>query len=291
MTVREALLEGGKKLASASGSSSLDASILLAFTLRISKEKLLASYQDELSYEAYAEYQNALDERLHGKPIAYITGIKEFYGRNFKIDARVLIPRPETELLVEEALGFLRKRALKVKPEDFLRIHDTCTGSGAIPITINLEWKLNFHLHKKELLVEASDISLDALSNAKENAEELCAHIHFIESDLFSKAEGFFDLLSANPPYIPSSICNDIEKRNEGEPRLALDGGLEGLEPYKKLIPEAFIRLKDGGMLIVETGFDQKESVSDLFTQAGFTDIHCIEDYAGLQRIVKGIKP
>lgn len=201
-----------------------------------------------------------------GQPLAYILGESYFYGRRFNIDKRVLIPRPETEGLVERALELSWERAL-----------DLCTGSGVIAISLALE---------RGLRIQALDISGPALELARLNAQELSAPVDFFKSDLFEGVSGDFDLIISNPPYIRSSSLGELEV-SKREPLLALDGGEEGLDIIIRIIEGARIHLKKGGHLLLEIGDDQGQDILNL-TQDFYGRIE--EDLAGKPRYYIGRK-
>lgn len=209
-------------------------------------------------------------KRADGVPLAYIIGNSEFFGRTFDVSPQTLVPRPETELLVEEVVKIARE-------ENVGDILDIGTGSGAIAVTLALETTAN---------VTAVDISEGALGVAKKNAEKLGASVKFVHSNLFENVEGVFDIIVSNPPYIKSSVIPtlDIEVKNH-EPILALDGGEDGLDFYRKIIAEAPKFLKVNGVLAFEIGYDQGAELGALL-QKDFENIRVIKDYNKLDRIV-----
>lgn len=305
MTARDALREGARILGAArdaegEGSETpfLDASLLLADILGMDRARLLASGPDELGPEAEARYRAALAERASGRPVAYILGRKEFYGRSFLVDERVLVPRPDTELLVEAALaagdalaaGLAEGRGAAAEGGPrALRLHEACVGSGCVAVSLCLErpgWE-----------VSASDISKEALAAAARNAAVLVPEdrpggpLLLLESDLLSGVPGPFDLVVANPPYVPSREADRLLGKGWGEPRLALDGGEDGLDPYRRLVPEAAARLSPGGFLLLEAGEEQAEELRSLLGAAGFEAVRTLEDLAGRPRVTEGRKP
>lgn len=293
MTRRDALREGVRILAEdgagASDSPSLDASLLLAAALATTKEGLMASLPEPVPEAPYTAYRELIERRRRGVPIAYILGHKAFWGYDFLVDSRVLIPRPDTELLVE--LGLDLGDGLK-RP---ISCHEACTGSGCVALSLAMErpaWR-----------VSASDLSLDALTVAKANAASLLPSgrpggpVDFFQADLLVPLEakpGFAglgsDLILANPPYVESPEALDLSTQ-WGEPLLALDGGADGLAPYHRLIPQAFEALAPGGWLLVEADPSQAEALVLLFTEAGFSAIKSENDLAGLARVTLGRKP
>ena len=219
--------------------------------------------------------EKALDwakQRAEGKPLWYITGDTEFYGYTLKVDNRVLIPRPETEELCAWALESVKEQS---------KVLDLCTGSGAIAITV---------AKKTSAEVYASDISEDALVLASENASENQAEITFIHSDLFNSIEGRFDIIISNPPYIPTSDIENLEVCvKDYEPRLALDGGLDGLDVYRKIAKQASEYLTDDGLLFMEFGAGQAEEIANLL-QERFKNIEIKKDLSGIERMIKAQK-
>ncbi len=220
--------------------------------------------------------EKALDyanERASGKPLWYIVGDTEFYGYTIKVDNRVLIPRPETEELCEYAIS-------QVAEGD--RVLDLCTGSGAIAIALAKKTKAE---------VYASDISQEALALATENATLNQANVTFIESDLFSQIEGQFKVIISNPPYIPTADIEELEVSvKDYEPRLALDGGADGLDYYRKIASLAKEHLVGGGYLFMEFGINQATDVKEILMQEGYSEIEVKKDLCGKERMIKARK-
>ena len=211
-------------------------------------------------------------KRAEGAPLWYIVGDTEFYGYTFKVDSRVLIPRPETEELCEYALSFIK---------DGDSVLDLCTGSGAIAVTL---------AKKSGATVFASDISEGALEIASENAQLNGATVQFIHSNLFESIEGKFNLIVSNPPYIPTEDIKGLDKEvRDYEPALALDGGLDGLDFYRAIAKNAIDYLEDGGILIMEFGIGQASDIATLL-QDNFTEIEIKKDLSGIERIIKAKK-
>ena len=221
-----------------------------AFYLKVERSELSAmELIDESAAQAIKDAAKKVGE---GEPLQYVLGETSFYGVTIKTDARALIPRGDTEFLIEEAL----KRDLS----EGKKVLDICTGTGAIALVLALKTGAD---------VTASDISEEALSLAKENAEALGASVTFVQSDLFSEIEGSFDLITANPPYIPTAEIEKLDANVRKEPVLALDGGADGLTYYKKIRETVSDRLNAGGALIMEIGYDQGEAVRALFESIG----------------------
>ncbi len=247
---------------------SAEAEWIVSLTIGVKRDELDS---DKLVSPSLVEKANKLaEERLTGRPLWYCVGDTEFYGYKIKVDERVLIPRPETELLVENALRAINKES---------EVLDLCTGSGAIAIAVQKE---------SGAKVTASDISEDALSLANDNAETNGAEIEFVLSDAFENLKGReFDVIISNPPYIRTGDIAGLQREISFEPKIALDGGEDGLSFYRIIAKAAKKHLKKGGALFLEIGCDQAEEVKKLLKKAD--DIEVIKDYEGKDRIVKAV--
>jgi release factor glutamine methyltransferase len=257
----------------------LDAEVLLAHCLATSRTQLFIDMQKPLAGPELARFREMVRRRRNREPVAYLRGEREFFGRNFRVDARVLVPRPDTEALVEVALARTAHISLS------MRALDLCTGSGCVAITLGRE--------RPTARVVATDTSADALAVARENALRLGAYnVAFGQADLFEGIEGEFDVITANPPYIPSAevatLAPDVALH---EPRLALDGGSDGLVLVRRILEGAARRLAPGGTLAMEIGAGQADEVAQLFGQHGFVDVARARDYARIERVVHGITP
>ena len=213
------------------------------------------------------------EERLSGKPVQYILGEAWFCGYRFRVNPDVLIPRYDTELLVEEA-----KKAARPG----MKVLDLCTGSGCVIITLQLESGIEG---------TGTDISEAALDAARSNNGELGAECAFLKSDIFDNVRGKYDMIVSNPPYIRSADIDGLQKEvRDFEPRLALDGGHDGLDLYKRIASDAPEHLKEKGRIILEIGHDQAEDVQKILEVNGFTDIIVVKDLSGHDRVVRAVK-
>lgn len=277
MNYRECFEKGKRTLAEAGiEEADLDARLLLEHVCGTSRNDLLAHGDREVFPEQEAGYLTLLEKRARRIPLQYLTGMQDFMGLEFDVNEHVLIPRQDTEILVEEALRELR---------DGMDILDMCTGSGCILISL-----LRYSNDCTGLGV---DISGEALSVAEENARKLLApdrQVRFLKSDLFEGVDGMYDMIVSNPPYIPSSVIPDLTPEvREHEPLSALDGREDGLYFYRRITEECRKYLKPGGMLFYEIGYDQGAVVSEILSREGFGEVRVIEDYAGLDRVVSGV--
>ena len=257
----------------------LDARLLLEHVCGTDRQFLLAHGETQITDRQCQEYKEVIQKRKCHIPLQHITGSQEFMGLEFQVNSDVLIPRQDTEVLVEEVLRFLH---------DGMRILDLCTGSGCILLSL---------LHySNDCEGVGTDISVPALRLAQQNGERLNlqqregrSFAEFLESDLFAKVEGFFDIIVSNPPYIESEVIETLmEEVRSHEPVLALDGGRDGLFFYRKIVEEAKYYLKRGGQLFLEIGYNQAQSVMELLKKAGFWEIMLVQDFAGNDRVVYG---
>jgi release factor glutamine methyltransferase len=272
MTVREALREGHLRLgAGGIETPQLDASLLLAEALGVGRERLLASLPDEVGPDALARYRAFVERREGGQPVSYIRGRKEFYGLVFAVGPAVLVPRPETELLVERALALAGPGA---------RLHDACTGSGCVAVAAAHE--------RPDLDVSASDISEAAAAVFMRNCSALLGRaLQFTLSDLLDRVTGAFDLITANPPYLRDAEVARIKNRGWPEPALALAGGPDGLDLARRLIETAPQRLSSRGALLLEADPEQMPALEAALRARGFSDAARHADLAGLERIIE----
>jgi release factor glutamine methyltransferase len=255
----------------------LEAQVLASRALNVNRAWLIAHDQDVLTPVQAEAVEFLVARRAQGEPVAYILGEKEFYGRMFKVTQDVLIPRPETELLVEAALENLPKD----RPAQVL---DLGTGSGCIAVTLALE--------RPDCKVTAVDMSHAALAIAAANANRLGAEIEFLFSDWLSTLHGRkFDLIVSNPPYVEEDYTLLSQSDLAHEPRHALTSGADGMDDISRIVAAASGSLLPGGTLLLEHGWTQGEKVRDLLGRYGFITIRTLSDYAGLPRCSLGSKP
>lgn len=285
MTYGEIYRDGKEKLEEAGVPEAvLDARLLLEYVCGTDRNYLLVHADAPVTEGQRGRYEALIGLRSQRIPLQQLTGMQYFMGLEFLVDEHVLIPRQDTEVLVEEALKNLH---------DGMRVLDLCTGSGCILISL-----LRYTNGCQGVGV---DVSREALEIAEKNALKLLGWEngsdgddritlpYFLESDLFEKVEGTFDMIVSNPPYIPTSVVETLMPEvRDHEPRLALDGSEDGLEFYRRITQECGRYLTKGGMLLLEIGYDQGEAVAGLMEQAGFLDIQVKKDYAGMDRVVSG---
>lgn len=275
MVVQELLKEGKKKLIENKiEDANLIARVLLQFVLKIDRNEIIKKQSKEVEKKKEEEYKKAIEKIIEGLPLQYITNSQEFMKLEFYVNENVLIPQPDTEILVEEVMKI-------AKNENKQKILDICTGSGCIGIS------LAHYLEDSKITM--SDISENAINIAKKNAKnnKVLDKTKFIQSDLFENINEKFDIIVSNPPYIETSVIKTLSKQVQNEPKLALDGGKDGLVFYRKLIKEADEYLKDNGYLCMEIGYNQKEKVVELAKETNiFSKIKVIKDLSGSDRVV-----
>ena len=309
MTIRETLAEGKKLLEPPSPLSfidtpALDAALLLGKVMRKSRAELITHEDAAVNETQREEFLNLITRRRNGECVAYILGRREFRGLEFAVNPQVLVPRPDTEILVEAALEYidtnLPRRGAEAQREEergekIFTLLDLCTGSGAVAISLKNECPF---LH-----VTASDISPEALETAALNASRLLDNglnaVHFIQSDLFENissgdgrllqtaaGSGKFDLIVSNPPYVPTGELSGLAPEVRREPQLALDGGGDGLDLIRKIVSQAPRYLLPGGVLLLEAGSEQMPAIRDLLATNGFGDVRIYKDLAGRERVI-----
>jgi release factor glutamine methyltransferase len=277
MDIRTILADATLELAdSGSDSPKLDADVLLMHLLKIERSRLLSHPELKITEKQKNDFTRLIERRKSGEPVSYIVGSKEFWSLDFKVTKEVLIPRPETECLIEEVLRFY------VPSSDGLRICDIGTGSGVIAVVLAKELP--------SVRVVATDNSAGALAVAAENAlrHGVAGRIDFVRTDILAGVSGAFDVLCSNPPYVSADeyplLLEGIRRFEPGEALLA---GEKGLAMHRKIIAKGARRLKAGGRIFIEIGAGQKDAViSFLMEEGGYCDIYCRKDYGGTDRVL-----
>lgn len=268
------LYETGKDRLEKAGiqEAALDARLLLEEVCRTDRNTLLVHGDRAVTEEEETQFRIFIERRSAHEPLQQITGWQEFMGLRFSVTEDVLVPRQDTETLVEEVMRYLR---------DGMEILDVCTGSGCILLSL-----LRYSNGCRGV---GCDISEKALAVAAQNAKELGISAQFIQSDLFESIEGRFEYIVSNPPYIRKDMIPTLmEEVRDHEPLIALDGGEDGLDFYRKITREATEHLYSGGMLFFEIGYDQGEAVKLLMEEEGYEEVTVSQDLAGLDRVVYG---
>ncbi len=278
MTYRECYEQGCRTLQAAGiEEATLDARLLLEAVCGTDRNDLLVHGEQPVMPQAEEKYLHWIRQRAEHIPLQQLTGEQDFMGLTFSVNEHVLIPRQDTEILVEEVLKELHDR---------MRILDMCTGSGCILLSL-----LHYSNDCEGLGV---DLSAETLEVAGQNVlkvltPEKAEHAHFLQSDLFEKVEGKFEIIVSNPPYIASAEVEKLMPEvRDHEPRMALDGTEDGLHFYRRIIKEAGKHLVNSGMLFFEIGYDQGQAVSELMRAGGYREVQVVQDYAGLDRVVLG---
>lgn len=274
MTLREAYEYGQEKLKNAGISdAAVDAWYLLEFATGLSRAEYFLRMNESTEQKAEKAYCGYIERRTKRIPLQHITGTQEFMGLGFSVNEHVLVPRQDTEILVETVLSDLQPG---------MDVLDMCTGSGCILISLMK--------YGKDVHGTGVDISEKALAVAKENAEKQRVPAKFLQSDLFGEVEGTYDVIVSNPPYIRTSVIEELEAEVRlHDPMLALDGKEDGLYFYRRIIEESVKFLKEKGKLYFEIGHDQGVDVKQLLEEAGFSHVTVKKDLAGLDRVVFGV--
>lgn len=286
MQIKEILQDATHKLKDVSESASLDASLLLLKVTGYTKVDLFMKDEEELDAEVVERFHSLLDRRLQAEPMAYILGEKEFWGLQFYVEPGILIPRPDTETVVATLLALIPDTEYDGK------IADLGTGSGAILLSALSELP-----HFKGVGVDKNDT---ALKIAQKNAKNLGlnSRARFVNSSWLDDVDETFHVIVSNPPYIESAeiqrLMTDVK---DYEPMSALDGGLDGLDAYRSLLKSSYDKLEKGGLLLLEIGYNQKETVAQLLLdgkygqeEESFKDVQCFKDLAGNDRVIAAIK-
>lgn len=278
MTIKDIIVKYSKELEEISPTPRLDVETLLQKVLGVDRLYILLNLERVLSEDEEQLFNKFINERLNNRPIAYIVGNREFMGLDFFVKEGVLIPRPDTEVLVEEVIKLAKKKDAK-------NILDIGTGSGAITVSLAK--------YLENVKVTSVDISDIALEIGKRNAisNEVDDRINFVKSDLFTNIdkETKFDIIVSNPPYIKREVIDTLDKQvKDYEPYNALEGGVDGLDFYRAITKQAKEYLKKGGILAYEVGHDQSEDVSKLMEMDGYTNIYTLKDLQQIDRVVIG---
>jgi release factor glutamine methyltransferase len=301
MTIHNIRLQSGSLLPHSS-SSSLDIDVILAHILEKDRTYLLAHGEDELSGTQQTKFNNAIEKRQTGFPVAYITGHKEFYGYDFAVTPSVLIPKPDTELLVEITVNKIIEK-IDARGDVVLTVCDMCTGSGCAGLSILLSLSNDYHIPANKMpKFTLADISDEALSIARRNADILITsyalreRVRFIRSNLFETIGGTFDVIVTNPPYVPEKETAALLQDGRSEPALALDGDVnedgsrswskDGLAIIRRLLPQSYTMLSPKGNLFMETGEYNAEQAAGIAVRCGFQNIHIERDMSGQLRDV-----
>lgn len=272
MTFRELLTEGKNALTACKiEDAELDAWLLLEHISHMNRAAFFLRQQENASQEDICRYRDLIRQRGSHIPVQHLTGTQEFMGLEFMVSPDVLVPRQDTELLVEKLLPLVPGKS----------ILDVCTGSGCIAISLA---KLGGPRR-----VDATDLSEKALDIAGKNAKKLEADVTFYQGDLLENISEKYDIIVSNPPYIATKVVRGLMPEvREHEPLLALDGGADGLVLYRRLLEQVPLHLEPDGIFAVEIGYDQGEIVTELFVQHGFEEIECCQDLCGNDRVVMG---
>ena len=292
MTYREALAWGQEQLRMAEVPDfALDAGYLLEFTSGRKHIDLVLDGREQMTDALFEKYRDCVRRRAQRIPLQQITGSQAFMGLDFMVNEHVLCPRQDTETLVEEGLTILASlqsgsaKNSQANADREIRLLDLCTGSGCILISLlALARGQETPIHGL-----AADLSPEALAVARENAKRNGVSAAFVLSDLFAEIEGSFDLITANPPYIPSGQLEDLMPEvRDHEPRMALDGDEDGLAFYRRIAGQAPDYLREGGWLLMEIAFDQGQAVRQMLADGPFEEIEIIQDLSGRDRVLKG---
>lgn len=272
MTLKTLLEQGAKQLCDGQiADADIDAMYLLEHVFSIKRMDFLMNPKREVSEEEKERYLQEISRRASHVPLQHIIGSQEFMGFDFIVNEHVLIPRQDTEVLVEEVAKIANGK----------QVLDVCTGSGCIILSLCKMCQLTKAV--------GLDLSTEALQVARENGKRLECDVTFLESDLFDKVTGKYDIIVSNPPYIETKVIEGLmEEVREHEPYMALDGGADGLDFYRSIVEKSVEYLNDSGYLCFEIGYNQGEAVVSLMEKKGFTNCRIVKDLAGLDRVVMG---
>lgn len=254
-------------------SARLDAELLLGHVLGLDRLALYLNFDKPLNNQEVEQYRNLIGRRGQRIPVAYLTGEREFYSLPLQVTPAVLIPRPETELVVDKVLEL-------IEPDEPVQILDLGTGSGAIALALACQ--------DPNISVTGVDLSKEALAVAKDNALrlEVDNQVNFVQSDLFQNVQGKYGVICSNPPYIPQAQLASLAPELGVEPAMALDGGGDGLDFYRRILNQAPSYLEEPGFVVLEIGWDQAPAVQALGEKEGFQWLETVVDYGGMDRVV-----
>lgn len=277
MTLKEVYVIGKDKIKRAGVENpGLEASLIISTVFGIDRIDIYTKPETEIELDRLKELDEIVERRIRREPVAYLMGETEFYSRKFFVGSDVLIPRPETEILTEEALNIIRNMSTP-------RVIDVGTGSGCIALTIGCE--------RNDSMIIASDVSFDAILVAKANATRLDVdNVAFVHSDFLDPLKASsFDIVVSNPPYVSEAefVALDRDVR-DFEPSLALRGGRDGLDCVRRVASGAISALKNGGWCVIEIGRDQDKAAMEIFRTFGYRDISFLDDLSGIKRVIKG---
>lgn len=281
MTSVSSLLQFGKKILSENQNeyAKYESKVLLEEVLGISYMQMLLNPDMPVTENQENQYKNMIEQRCNHYPLQYILGYAHFMDYTFIVNENVLIPRSDTEILVETADELLN--SYELYQDGNVSLLDMCCGSGCIGISLKL--------YHKTVDLTLCDISKDALSVAEQNLKKYDVDGKLTESDLFANVSGNYSMIVCNPPYIERDVIPTLMSEvKDYEPNLALDGGIDGLDYYKTILKDVTLHLKEKGYLIFEIGYNQGKTVSDLMIEKGFLEVQIKKDYAGLDRVVYG---
>lgn len=303
------LSSGNESLKFQAETASLDVDLILSDFFKKDRTWILFHRDFEIDEKTAEKIEAAVEKRKTGLPIAYITNQKEFYGQNFYVNPSVLIPKPDTEILVDLAVDSLLDKyfSAREKGASFVPlVCDMCAGSGCVGISVFKELSKHSEIPAENLpKIMFADLSLSALEVAQKNAEkilkdELLSHVRFVQTNLFEQIPFTFDLIATNPPYVPHSESTALLADGRGEPLLALDGDVDehgnssgtgdGLAIIKRLVPQCYSHLSRNGVLIMETGEYNAQETAVLFKKSGFRNVHIELDLSQKMRDVVGVK-
>ena len=280
MNIKEAIRYGIEKLNKNNiDEANLKIKMLLSYILGKTKEYFVIHGDESLSLDDELKFKEGINKLNNNIPIQYVIHKQEFMGYEFYVDENVLIPQPDTEILVEEVVKIAKEFIKKHKKGEEIKILDLCTGSGAIGISLS-------KILGDNAFVTVSDISEDIIDIVEINSRKNLANLGMVSSDLFDNIYGKYDIIVSNPPYIETDVIKTLSKEVQNEPIIALDGGQDGLDFYRRIVKDAKKFLNENGFLALEIGYNQRESVEKLLKENNYKSIYSQKDLGGNDRIV-----